>query len=333
MPSDAGGEGRAAGDAGAAPWYERVLPRMAAERPWPEESEASVTEAYRYLDAHPGKEIRSRIIDAMQAWLPADDDAVARIKQWVRRLHTASLLLDDVEDSSALRRGVPAAHTIYGVPQTINTANYVCFQVVADMVQLQPQAVPAITKELVALHRGQGMELFWRESLQCPSEAEYIDMVVNKTGGLFRIAVQLLATAGGTEDRAHELIPLVNMLGLLFQIRDDYMNLHSAPFSQTKGFCEDLTEGKFSFPLLHAIRTAAPDRTLLHILRQRTHDMEPKKYVLDYLARITHSFDYTRTVLAALEAQARAEMARLGALWGANPALAAVLHALHIPPP
>lgn len=332
-PSDALDEGCAAWAGGAAPWYEHVLPRMVGERSWTSESEAAVTEAYRYLDAHPGKEIRSRIIDAMQAWLPADDDAVMRIKQWVHRFHTASLLLDDVEDSSALRRGVPAAHTIYGVPQTINTANYVCFQVLADMVQSQPQAVPAVTTELVALHRGQGIELFWRESLQCPSEDEYIDMVVNKTGGLFRIAVQLLATAGGSEARAHELIPLVNLLGLLFQIRDDYMNLHNAPFSHTKGFCEDLTEGKFSFPLLHAIRTAAPDRTLLHILRQRTPHIEPKKYVLDYLSRVTHSFDYTYTVLAALEAQARAEMERLGALWGANPALAAVLDALHIPPP
>ncbi|CCV00380.1 unnamed protein product [Malassezia sympodialis ATCC 42132] len=328
-----GGDGRAAPAAGAAPWYEHVLPRMAGARAWPDESEAAVTEAYRYLDAHPGKEIRSRIIDALQAWLPVDDDeTTVRIKQWVRRLHTASLLLDDVEDSSELRRGVPAAHTIYGVPQTINTANYVCFQVVADMVQWQPRAVPAVTAELVALHRGQGIELFWRESLQCPSEAEYVDMVVNKTGGLFRIAVQLLASAAGAEARAHALIPLVNLLGLLFQIRDDYMNLHSGS-SHAKGFCEDLTEGKFSFPLLHAIRTAAPDRTLLHILRQRTQHVEPKKYVLDYLSRVTHSFDYTHTVLTALEAQARTEMERLGALWGANPALAAVLDALHLPPP
>lgn len=327
------GEGGGSAEMRRAPaWYENVLPRMRGARAWPDESEAAVTEAYRYLDAHPGKEIRSRMIDAMQAWLPVrDTETMHHIKQWVRQFHTASLLLDDVEDSSELRRGVPAAHTIYGVPQTINTANYVCYQVLADMVQHQPEAVPAVTTELVALHRGQGMELFWRDSLQCPSEAEYIDMVLNKTGGLFRIAVQLMAKAARTEARAEELLPLVNLLGLLFQIRDDYMNLHSAPFSHTKGFCEDLTEGKFSFPLIHAIRASAPDRTILHILRQRTQQVEPKKYVLDYLSRVTSSFDYTRTVLTALEAQARTEIDRLAALWGANPALGAVLDALHIP--
>lgn len=45
--------------------------------------------------------------------------------------------MDDVEDNSELRRGSPVAHTIYGVPQTINTANYVYFQAVQELLELQ----------------------------------------------------------------------------------------------------------------------------------------------------------------------------------------------------
>lgn len=37
--------------------------------------------------------------------------------------------VDDIEDNSKLRRGVPVAHSIYGVASTINAANYVYFQV------------------------------------------------------------------------------------------------------------------------------------------------------------------------------------------------------------
>lgn len=48
--------------------------------------------------------------------------------------------MDDVEDNSELRRGTPVAHTIYGVPQTINTANYVYFQAVQELLQLQRPA-------------------------------------------------------------------------------------------------------------------------------------------------------------------------------------------------
>jgi len=50
--------------------------------------------------------------------------------------------MDDVEDNSELRRGEPVAHTIYGVPQTINTANYVYFQAVQELLKLQHDSIP-----------------------------------------------------------------------------------------------------------------------------------------------------------------------------------------------
>ena len=45
--------------------------------------------------------------------------------------------MDDVEDNSELRRGLPVAHTVYGVPQTINTANYVYFLAVQQLLKLE----------------------------------------------------------------------------------------------------------------------------------------------------------------------------------------------------
>jgi geranylgeranyl diphosphate synthase type 3 len=47
--------------------------------------------------------------------------------------------MDDVEDNSELRRGIPVAHTIYGVPQTINTANYVYFLAMKELLALKPE--------------------------------------------------------------------------------------------------------------------------------------------------------------------------------------------------
>jgi hypothetical protein len=45
--------------------------------------------------------------------------------------------MDDVEDNSLLRRGLPVAHTIYGIPQTINTANYVYFQAMKELLAME----------------------------------------------------------------------------------------------------------------------------------------------------------------------------------------------------
>lgn len=102
--------------------------------------------------------------------------------------------MDDVEDNSELRRGEPVAHTIYGVPQTINTANYVYFQAIQELLKLQHNSttqssekgkgkgkedlIGLVTEELLNLHRGQGLDLFWRDSLVCPTEEEYVHMVL-----------------------------------------------------------------------------------------------------------------------------------------------------------
>ena len=62
-----------------------------------------------------------------------------------------------------------------------------------------PRAVDIYAEELVNLHRGQGMDLFWRDSLTCPSEDDYLEMVGNKTGGLFRLAVKLMQAESRSE--------------------------------------------------------------------------------------------------------------------------------------
>ena len=109
------------------------------------------------------------------------------------RVLTTRDSVDDVEDSSLLRRGIPVAHSIFGTPQTINSANYVYFKALQDLLLMNnPTLIKIFTEELLNLHRGQGMDLYWRDSLTCPSEADYLEMVGNKTGGLFRLAIKLM---------------------------------------------------------------------------------------------------------------------------------------------
>ncbi|KAJ1678140.1 hypothetical protein EV182_004690, partial [Spiromyces aspiralis] len=198
---------------------------------------------YEYLCKIPGKNIRSQLINAFDCWLKVPKDKLDIVTEVVTMLHTASLLVDDVEDSSELRRGVPVAHMIYGVPMTINTANYVYFLALKKVNELNdPKATEVFTAELINLHLGQGMDLYWRDSQTCPTEKEYLDMVS-------------LTCSEVKDSTSKKCIDLVNDLGLYFQIRDDYMNLHSTEYSNNKGFCEDLTEGKFSFLITHAIRS------------------------------------------------------------------------------
>lgn len=168
---------------------------------------------------------------------------------------------DDIEDNSILRRGIPVAHSIYGVPSTINAANYAMFLALEKVQELgHPDATRIYTEQLLELHRGQGMEIHWRDNFTCPSEQEYKQMVIRKTGGLFMLAIRLMQLFSEVKD---DYTKLTAILGLYFQIRDDYLNLCSKEYSDNKSYCEDLTEGKFSFPIIHAVQSEKQDKQVL----------------------------------------------------------------------
>ncbi|KIO13974.1 hypothetical protein M404DRAFT_11963 [Pisolithus tinctorius Marx 270] len=284
------------------------------------QSESELLEPFSYIASCPSKEIRSQLIAAFNVWLQVPADQLDVITRVVGLLHNASLLVDDIEDNSELRRGRPVAHKIYGIPQTINTANYVYFLAYHELFKMDLYG-----KELLALHRGQGRELLWRDSLRCPTEDEYLSMVKDKTGGLLRVAIRLMM-ACATANTDVNYIPLVDLVGIYFQIRDDYMNLQSPMYANNKGFAEDLTEGKFSFPIVHGIRQDPNDRQIISVLQKRPKTPTLKHHVVSYLRESTHSFDYSLGVMQSLERQARAEVARLGG----NTLLEAILDNLRV---
>ncbi|KAF4945476.1 hypothetical protein FSARC_14424 [Fusarium sarcochroum] len=269
---------------------------------WADEKENVVRGPYDYVISHPGKDFRAQLIGAFNAWLDVPSASLEVITRVVGMLHESSLLIDDVQDSSELRRGFPVAHNIFGVAQTINSANYIYFVALQELHKLNnPELITIFSDELVNLHRGQGMDLFWRDTLTCPTEEDYLEMVGNKTGGLFRLGIKLMAAeSSGPTD----CVQLVNLIGLIFQIRDDYMNLSSKEYSHNKGMCEDLTEGKFSFPVIHSIRSNPTNLQLVNILKQKTSDIQVKRYAVAYMES-TGSFEYTRNVLAVLIERAR----------------------------
>ncbi|KAF9736833.1 hypothetical protein PMIN06_012828 [Paraphaeosphaeria minitans] len=273
-------------------------------RHWSEENESILLGPYDYLVGHPGKDIRSQCIAAFNKWLQVPAERLEVITRVVGMLHTASLLVDDVEDSSVLRRGIPVANSIFGVAQTINSANYVYFLALSDLLALQnPALIQIYSQELLNLHRGQGMELHWRDSLTCPSEPAYLEMVDNKTGGLFRLAIKLMQ-AESTLQTQIDCAPLVSTIGLLFQILDDHLNLSTtSEYQSLKGMCEDLTEGKFSFPVIHAIHADPSNRVIYNILKQKTEDDEVKRYAVRYLEQ-KGSFEYSKGVIDGLRGKA-----------------------------
>ncbi|KAL4758128.1 isoprenoid synthase domain-containing protein [Aspergillus foveolatus] len=250
-----------------------------------------------YISSLPSKGVREAFIDGLNVWLVLPDHRVSELKSIAQTLHNASLMLDDIEDRSPLRRGRPATHTIFGVEQTINSANYLLIDAMQKVRALDdPVCLDIYLDEMHNLFVGQSFDLYWTRQGQCPSEEEYLAMVRQKTSGLFRLLTRLMAQIApvqrGLERR---LSSLSDTLGEFFQIRDDYKNL-SSEYTGQKGFCEDLDECKFSFPLIHALNTQPKNVQLRGILQQSRSsgglDIPLKETVLQHL-RDAGSLEYT----------------------------------------
>lgn len=278
---------------------------------------------FSYITKTPGKQLRRNLAAALNVWLGVDENSLEVIVSAIEMLHNASLMIDDIEDSSPMRRGQPVAHSVYGVPRTINTANYVIFLALRKLLELKNDKVAEIfVDQMLKLHRGQGKDIYWRDELLCPTEEEYEEMVKQKTGGLFWMILQLMELFSAKN--SFNFSSLIDDLATYFQIRDDYLNLCSCEYEKQKSFAEDLSEGKFSFPIIAALKGRAENDEVLDILRKRTTDVEVKLKCVQIIQE-RGALRYTFGKLIKLYEKILTEIDRLGG----NDQLKSLVTSLH----
>lgn len=174
----------------------------------------------------------------------------------VEFVHTASLIHDDIEDSSQMRRGKPAAYITYGTDTAINAGSWlyfeapVCIEKLSCPMELKNRLYSNYLMELRRLHLGQAMDIAWhRDNTKVPSVQEYLEMVKNKTGTLASLAAKTGALASGAdEETARKAGIIASEIGAGFQIIDDVINLTTGNPGKKRG--DDIVEGKKSFPVL-----------------------------------------------------------------------------------
>ena len=198
-------------------------------------------------------------------------------------LHNASLIIDDVEDKSEVRRGKPAVHMLFGQELAINTGCYLYFlaQMAIKETTLSAETKARIsglyTRELLALHLGQCSDLQWNRMPNfMPTPEQYFQMVVSKTGAMIRLPVQLGAQVGQCSDHTiNQLMQFSENLGIAFQIKDDVLNLESEGYAASRKYVgEDITEGKKTLITVFACQKSPKASRLLEILSMKTSDLK-----------------------------------------------------------
>ncbi|KUL83692.1 hypothetical protein ZTR_07521 [Talaromyces verruculosus] len=273
---------------------------------------------YHYICSLPSKGVRDRFIDAMNHWFEVPRGTLDEVKKVINTLHNSSLILDDFQDGSPLRRGKPAAHTIFGPAQAVNSSSYFIIKAISHIQSFsRPVDLKFAIEKILEMFQGQAMDLHWTYNIACPSISEYKNMIRKKTGALFGLASYLIGIHSPVAMKSDSLTAtdrMTALLGLYFQIRDDYQNLMSADYTDQKGFCEDLDEGKYSLPLIHALETHPNNLSLRNILSTRhVHGQltrKQKEFVLEEI-KACNSLGWTKSVLADLHSQVVTEIDKL----------------------
>lgn len=230
---------------------------------------------------HPGKLLRPTFcLMSCEAvggdWRQALPAAAA-----IELLHNFSLIHDDIEDASILRRGRRTIWDIWGTPLAINAGDAMHTLAGIEMLRLGQSGIPpksvldAVTmfnEASLALCDGQHLDLSYEKRLDITSE-DYLTMISGKTAALFECSFGIGALLGtGRRAVIEKFRDCGRYLGLAFQVKDDILGIWGGE-ETGKSAESDLKEKKKTFPVVYGLRKAKGND--LHILTEFFQRKEP----------------------------------------------------------
>lgn len=151
-----------------------------------------------------------------------------------------------------MRKNRPCAHRVFGVPFTINSVNLGFVIALQKLINVLPtEAANIYTQSMIENWSGTGIEMWTMNKKFCPTQSEFIKYSLPKNLGFYHLQVRLVQACGKNEQ---DFLQLSKMACIFYQVANDYSDIVVNDYGEGKNFCEDITEGKFTFPTIHAIK-------------------------------------------------------------------------------
>jgi octaprenyl-diphosphate synthase len=207
-----------------------------------------------HLIAAGGKRLRPLLTVGAARLAGGRGDAALKLAAAVEFIHTATLLHDDVVDSSALRRGKVAAHLIWGAPSSVLVGDFLfarAFELMVETGSMRALEILARASRVIA--EGEVLQLTRAHDLKL-TQSVYLEIIGAKTAELFAAAAEAGAVSAGADERgAAALRSFGHSLGLAFQLADDALDYDGSTEMLGKNAGDDFREGKATLPLILAI--------------------------------------------------------------------------------
>ncbi|WP_281646597.1 octaprenyl diphosphate synthase [Parendozoicomonas sp. Alg238-R29] len=176
-------------------------------------------------------------------------------------LHTATLLHDDVVDSSDLRRGRSTANAKWGNSPSVLVGDFLFSRSFEMMVSIgDMDVISALATATNVISEGEVMQLI---NVRSPdlSEEQYMEVIRCKTAMLFEASTHTAALlAKASQEETEALKAYGNHLGLAFQLVDDLLDYTGNSETMGKNVGDDLAEGKVTLPLIYAMKNGNSDQ-------------------------------------------------------------------------
>ncbi|MGL4722249.1 MAG: polyprenyl synthetase family protein [Desulfovibrionaceae bacterium] len=236
----------------------------------------SVQPIARHIFSTRGKRIRPLLVILFARHFGYTKEDIYSLACSIEYIHSATLLHDDIIDSSVLRRGVETAHTLYSSTSVILAGDALLAKA---CVIVAKRGIPSLlvcvsSAILETVHgeiletEGEGNVLSW----EC-----YFEIIKGKTACMFERACEMGALCANISDREVEKVSMIGLaMGMAFQIMDDILDYEPSQITgKPKG--KDLQEGKITAPILYYMDTLIGDKKEIFIQRLLNKDFSPEE--------------------------------------------------------
>jgi octaprenyl-diphosphate synthase len=219
-----------------------------------------VDELLRYVTGRSGKMLRPGVALLSGKCCGQITDEHIRIAAIFEIIHNATLVHDDVVDQSRMRRGRESVNHVYGNESAVLLGDFLLSKVFKMCAELRPEVAKEIATAAARTCEGE-LNQNIRKADWRMNEAEYLEIITDKTGAIFSSCCRLGAfLAGAGRDEEQHLAQFGLAVGTAFQIVDDLLDITGDRVQIGKNLGSDFERAKPTLPLIHFLSSIQQDQ-------------------------------------------------------------------------
>ena len=265
----------------------------------------NLQEASIYLTKAGGKMLRPALCLITAEAVGGQKENALKAGSAIELIHTFSLIHDDIMDDDDMRRGMPSVHKVWGEDVAIlagDTLFSKAFEIIIGSNQelTSPaqinNALATVADACVKICEGQALDMGFEDCFDV-TEDEYMEMIFKKTGALIAAATKVGAIMGGASDEVVDaMYEYGRLIGLAFQIQDDYLDLASDEETLGKPIGSDIGKGKMTIIAINGLSSAGDDsEKLLEILKDENNSQADIDLAIEILTKCG-AIEYARNL-------------------------------------